>query len=402
MKRQSRFSSSSSSSKKKVKLPPPPTAAPPKPVPDFNPLRRGPRNERHHNQERIFVHHSNNTVRPKILFVRDDGEVETQMTALPSSGAHLELVGQSRDKVCFLNHSANTLGIWDLKKQRMEQHVAVDMGVPAALGFGHTRNGDLKIVRLIIPPIVPTDRVYTLEICREDPEERKLVWFKREVIPAVSFHLAQGFAKLVCEGEDRFLFWKGGYASATHIHQIIKFDLERESLGYVEVPPDDSLRHENMCIGHGFQGRLALSVYVPSSSEEPFSMLRVWTLERNDGGNNIFWHRLLTLPMEASCLLEPFVPLSFFYGRGDSGVNFLFHRNNNEVFHIVLRGDEVVSAPITIPAFTYRQGPFVGRQFQATRLRPKISFILEPSLPKVEEDKPMRWDPSLSFADDTE
>lgn len=103
----------------------------------------------------------------------------------------------------------------------MENEVECEEGIQGAHGFGHTTSGQLKIVRLFSPPIVPKELVsiteplkYCLEICKLDEKEdekkkKKLLWSKKVVHSQVPYRPSgEDFAKLVSGGG--MLFWKGG------------------------------------------------------------------------------------------------------------------------------------------------------------------------------------------------
>lgn len=79
----------------------------------------------------------------------------------------------------------------------MENEVECGEGIQGAHGFGHTTSGQLKIVRLFSPPIVPKEPVsitkplkYCVEICKldeKDEKKKKLFWSKNEVHSQVPY-----------------------------------------------------------------------------------------------------------------------------------------------------------------------------------------------------------------------
>lgn len=293
----------------------------------------------------------------------------------------------------------------------MENEVECREAMQGAHGFGHTTSGQLKIVRLFSPPIVPKELVsiteplkYCLEICKldeKDENKKKLLWSKKEVHSQVPYKPSeQDFAKLV--SGDGMLFWKGGYERQV---QIIQFDLNNEELGLLVPPPVEDLSFSNMSLGHGFQGQLSLSLSTPPSKDEKCFRLHIWVLQRNEGGG--FWHKLLNIPMEDSSISR-YVPLSFFHGRGDGAVNLLFQRNEEEIVQIIPGGVETVSGTI-VSSFSFSESSFSiameSCKFKATPLAAQTYIILEHNNQKrereEEEHKKKKWDCSrLSFADD--
>lgn len=120
-------------------------------------------------------------------------------------------------------------------------------------------------------------------------------------------------------------------------------------MGGLAAPQDDGFSNLNMVLGHGFDGQLSASVYLPPSGNDDYSMLHIWVLQRE--GPSFHWHKLLAFRSTVFNVADDFfIPLVCYYGVGDDGViHILLHRNKEEIVCVIPATKQVL--PVAGAAF---------------------------------------------------
>ncbi|XP_024178761.1 uncharacterized protein LOC112184752 [Rosa chinensis] len=277
-------------------------------------------------EKQVYLYPKNSDFAPKIIRVRDDGTHSVHDVSSPSSTSPLDVIGSYGNRVCFQNFSENCFVVWNVDSGVEERRILYDPldanGSISVSGFGHTDEGEIKIVRIARVGLSFMSKTYSGGAgggagsrVTGGAVGAGGVWAAWQMSTLGLPFIPDEFQPARFVAATGTIYWHG---SVRQVSTIITYNINTDVLG--SLPPPAAGVGAKFALGFGFGGELAATVFERSGRGR--HGIRLWQLHENN------WEVVVNMRLTSNPSPEikyPYVPLCFLAGTfNNEGLNILF------------------------------------------------------------------------------